>query len=77
MSCIAMHVKQLKLKQFCSQAAIKTCSRHSLAEMLNPEQIRQSREEPVHLPADTTTDLTVQMIMAPIHSSENPCRYSK
>lgn len=57
MPCIAMHVKQLKLNQFCSQAATKICSRHSLAEMLNPEKIRHSREEPVYLPADTTTDL--------------------
>lgn len=57
MSCIPMHVKQLKLNQLYSQAATKICSRQSLAEMLNPEKIRHSREEPVHLPEDTTTDL--------------------
>lgn len=56
MSYIATHVKQLKLNQFCSQAATKICSRHSLAEILNPEKIMHGREEPVHLSADTTTD---------------------
>lgn len=56
MSCVAMHVKQLKFNPFCSQAATKICSGHSLAEMLNSAQVRHSREEPAHLPAGTATD---------------------
>jgi len=34
----------------------KICSRHSFAQALNPEKIRNTREVPVHLPVGATAD---------------------